>query len=185
MQTEIEAKLKIDSPQEIEHKLLELDAEFLDEQLQIDYYFDNEQDIFRKSDKALRLRRQQTQGREKFFLTYKGPREKGQFKKRQEIDIEMADFSSAQTLLLALGYEKALVFEKKRRTYRLNHCKVALDKLPLLGNFLEIEGPDEQKISDVQKNLKLANLPHIPQSYASLMTEKLRQLGKTQTEVLL
>ena len=185
MQTEIEAKLKIDSLQEIEGKLLKLNAEFLDEQSQIDYYFDNEQSIFRKSDKALRLRRQKSQKCEKFFLTYKGPREKGQFKKRQEIDIEIADFNSAHNLLSALGYEKALVFEKKRRTYRLNQCKVALDQLPLLGTFLEIEGPDKEKISDVQQNLGLANLPHIPESYASLMTEKLLQFGKTQTEVFL
>ncbi len=47
-----------------------------------------------------------------------------------------------------------------------------MDELPLLGSFLEIEGPDDKKIADVQKNLGLANLPHITESYASLVAKK-------------
>ncbi len=40
MHTEIEAKLKVDSLQEIERKLDEVGAEFLEEQLQTDTYCD-------------------------------------------------------------------------------------------------------------------------------------------------
>jgi adenylate cyclase class IV len=78
-----------------------------------------------------------------------------------------------------------LVFEKKRRIWRLGQCEVALDELPLLGNFLEIEGPDDKKIANVQKKLELTNLPHISESYATLMEEKLHQLGKSEREVFL
>ncbi|MHC4459394.1 MAG: class IV adenylate cyclase, partial [Planctomycetota bacterium] len=141
MQTEIEAKLKVESLQEVESRLAELKAEFLAEQSQIDYYFDDAEGILRRSDKAIRLRRQKTQRCEKFFLTYKGAKEKDEFKKRQEIEIEVGDFESARKLLSVLGYEKALVFEKKRRIWQLGGCEVALDELPLLGGFLEIEGP--------------------------------------------
>ena len=73
---------------------------------------------------------------------------------------------------MALEYEKVLVFEKKRRIWRLGDCKIALDELPLLGSFVEIEGPDDKKIADVQKNLGLADLPHITESYASLVAKK-------------
>jgi len=183
MCVEIEAKLKVDSHREIAEKLDELGVEFLEEQSQIDYYFDDASKTLTKTDKCLRLRRLLVGDSEKFFLTYKGAKEKDQFKKRQEIEIEVADFDSAQELLSALGYEKALVFEKNRRIYRLSQCKVALDVLPLLGDFLEIEGPNGEKIADVQENLGLANLPHIAESYASLMESKLRQLGKTEREV--
>jgi adenylate cyclase class IV len=41
MATEIEAKLKVDSLMEIEHKLAELGAAFLAEQLQTDDHFDD------------------------------------------------------------------------------------------------------------------------------------------------
>ncbi len=178
MRAEIEAKLKVDSLEEIKRKLTEVGAEFLEEQLQIDNYFDDANRALTKTDRCLRLRRMLVGENERFFLTYKGAKEKNEFKKRQEIEIEVEDGNSAQKLLLLLGYNKALAFEKKRRIWRFGGCKVALDELPLLGFFLEIEGPDSEKIADVQRSLGLSELPPILESYASLMEEKLRQLGK-------
>ncbi len=183
MCTEIEAKLKVDSHKEIKRKLAELGAGFLEEQLQTDYYFDDVNTTLAKGDKCLRLRRQMVGKSERFFLTYKGAKEKSNFKKRREIEIEVGDADSARKLLSALGYKKVLVFEKKRRIWRLGECIVALDELPLLGDFVEIEGPDGERIADAQRNLGLANLPHIEESYAFLMDEKLRQLGKEERKV--
>jgi hypothetical protein len=60
-----------------------------------------------------------------------------------------------------------------------------LDELPLLGSFVEIEGPDAESIANVQKKLGMSDLPHIVESYACLMQQKLRQLGKEQRQVLL
>jgi adenylate cyclase class IV len=77
------------------------------------------------------------------------------------------------------------VFEKKRRIWQFGGCEVALDELPLLGSFVEIEGRDGEKIADVQRNLGLSNLPVILESYASLMEKKLRQLGRKEKEVFL
>jgi len=217
MCTEIEAKLKVDSLEQVRQKLVELGAEFLQEQLQTDCYFDDANANLTKTDRCLRLRREQLgdgesvcekpvssfrtersgveesvskdpsavlgvtskefqtfhTSSERIFLTYKGAKEKDQFKKRQEIEIEINDFDSAEKLLSALGYAKVLVFEKKRRTWQLGDCVVALDELPLLGDFVEIEGPNDKKIGDVQRNLGLANLPHIVESYASLIEQKL------------
>lgn len=172
MCTEIEAKLKVDSLQEIERKLAELGAEFLAEQLQTDYHFDDANSELTKTDRCLRLRRQMVGSSERFFLTYKGAKEESNFKKRQEIEIEIKDADSVQKLLSALGYEKVLVVEKRRRLWRLGDCEVALDRLPLLGNFVEIEGPDDEKIADAQRSLGLADLPHIAESYASLVAKK-------------
>ena len=172
MCTEIEAKLKVDSLPEIERKLSELGAEFLAEQLQADYYFDDADTTLTKADRCLRLRRQTVDKSETFFMTYKGPKEKSNLKKRQEIEFEISDADSARKLLSALGYEQALIVEKKRRLWRLDDCEVALDQLPLLGDFVEIEGPDEEKIAAVQKSLGLTDLPHITESYASLVAKK-------------
>ncbi len=175
MGTEIEAKLKVDSLQTAAEKLARLGAEFVQEQVQTDYYFDDAKTGLTKTDRCLRLRQQSADNQEKVLLTYKGAKEKDNFKKRQEVEIEVKDLDSTGKLLSALGYEQALVVEKKRRIWRLGSCRVCLDELPLLGSFLEIEGPDAEKIADVQSSLGLANLPHIPESYASLMSEKLRQ----------
>lgn len=185
MATEIEAKLKVDSLQEIKCRLTELSAEFLQEQLQRDYHFDDAKMTLYKTDRCLRLRRQLVNNSERFFLTYKGAKEKSRYKKRQEIEIEITDSDSVQKLLSALGYEKALVIEKRRITWRLDDCVVALDQLPLLGEFVEIEGPDEERIAKVQRNLGLSDLPHIKKSYAALIRTKLSELGREQKEVLL
>jgi len=173
MATEIEAKLKVDSLRAIQAKLTELGAEFLEEQLQTDYHFDDANMTLAQTGGALRLRRQLVSGQERFFLTYKGPKEKSKFKKRQEIEIEVNDADSARKLLLALGYEKVLVVEKKRRLWRLGECEIALDRLPLLGDFVEIEGPNDEKIADTQRNLGLSNLPHIRKTYSALIRQKL------------
>ena len=172
MNTEIEAKLKVDSLREIEHKLAELGAEFLAEQLQTDYHFDDANTTLTKTDRCLRLRKQMVGKNESLFLTYKGAKERSNLKKRQEIEFEIKDADSVRKLLSALGYEQSLVVEKKRRLWKLGDCEVALDRLPLLGDFVEIEGPDEEKIANAQEKLGLSDLSHIAESYASLVAKK-------------
>jgi len=181
MNIEIEAKLKVESLEDVKCKLVELGAEFLEEQLQEDCYFDDENKTLAKGDKCLRLRRESVTGKERFFLTYKGAKEKDQFKKRREIDIEIKDLELTEKLLAALGYIRVLAFEKKRRIWRLGDCVVALDDLPLLGSFVEIEGPEDAKICHAQEDLELTDLPHIPESYASLMDKKLHASEGRQT----
>jgi len=172
MCVEIEVKLKVDSLLEAEQKLAELGAEFLAEQSQMDYFFDDANAALTSTDRCLRLRRQSVDDIERFFLTYKGAKEKSNFKKRQEIEVEIIESDSAQKLLSALGYEKVLVIEKKRRLWRLGECSVALDQLPVLGDFIEIEGPNENAITNVQQDLGLAHIPHIAKSYAQLIREE-------------
>ncbi len=175
MYIEIETKLKVESLEDVKRNLIELGAGFLAEQLQTDYYFDSKDRTLTKSDKCLRLRQEVSGNSEKYFLTYKGAKEKDQFKKRQEIDIEVKDLDATEKLLVVLEYRKVLIVEKRRRIWRLKDCVVALDELPLLGDFVEIEGPEDQKIAEVLEDLGLANLPHIVESYASLMEAKLNQ----------
>jgi adenylate cyclase class 2 len=184
MHIEIEAKLKVDSLPEIARKLKAAGAEFLHQLLQTDMYFDDRKAGLRKSDSALRLRRQFIGRKEQVVITFKGPRQKGRFKQRREIQFEVADADSAEMLLVSLGYKKSLVFQKKRCLWWLNGCEVALDTLPLLGSFVEIEGPNEKKIAAVQKKLRLADLPHISESYAVLMQRRLHLRGKAGKEIL-
>lgn len=175
MYTEIEAKLKVESLKEVEDRLRGLGAEFVGEQLQEDILFDDAAGTMANNDSCLRLRKQVMSGRTKYILAYKGAKEISCFKKRREIEIEVNSGDSAKELLSALGYEKKLTVEKKRSLWRFKGCEVALDQLKLLGDFVEIEGPDEKVINDVQKCLGLENIRHIPKSYASLIAEKIRE----------
>ena len=175
MGVEIEAKLKVDSLGQIEQRLGELDSEFVEEQLHMDHFFDGSGSTLTRTDRGLRLRRQSTDGGERYLLTYKGAKEKGPYKRRQEIEVEVGALDSARELLLELGFEQILVFEKKRRLWHVGGCEVALDHVPLLGSFVEIEGPDDERIAEVQSDLGLGDVPHIRHSYASMMDKKLRE----------
>jgi adenylate cyclase class 2 len=173
MCVEIEAKLKVDSHEEIAARLAELGAKFCREQQQTDYYFDDAARTLTNTDQCLRLRLEKTDQTQQTIITYKGPRAPEQVKKRAEVEVEVADAAAAEKLLSALGYQRVLVVEKSRRIWQLGGCEVALDELPAIGCFVEIEGPDPQKIADIQQRLGLQNLPHIPESYAALAAAKM------------
>jgi len=168
MCVEIEAKLKVDSLAEVKRRLAGLGAEFVAEQLQTDSLLDDADGTLATSDRCLRIRRHTVAGSDRFFLCYKVGREE---------KMEVADADSLLKLFAALGYEEKLVVEKKRCLWRLAGCEVALDELPLLGDFVEIEGPDDERIADVQARLGLAKLPHVAKSYAHLIEEELGRRG--------
>ncbi len=172
---EIEAKLKVNSHRKTLRSLSQCGAKFLAEQIQKDYYFDDAKKTLTKTDKCLRLREQLINKNKTFSLTYKGARQKGKFKKRQEIEINLPDGKSTEKLLSMLGYKKVMVVKKSRQLWRFGGCEIALDRPLLLGRFVEIEGRNEKTIAAVQKKLGLAGLQHIPESYATLMAEKLHQ----------
>jgi adenylate cyclase, class 2 len=183
MYIEIEAKLKVDSFKSIEKRLKALDAEFLRERLHTDAYFDDAKLSLRKSDSGLRLRHQLIGKKDQVVITFKGPRREGRFKQRQEIQFEVSDAQLAEMFLGAIGYKKTIVYQKKRMVWHYGDCEVALDELPLLGKFVEIEGPGEKKIAAVQKKLGLEDLPHIHQSYAVMMAKQLRRRGRKNNRV--
>jgi len=172
MATEIEAKLKVDSFDDIERRLTELGAEFVGDYFQKDYYLDDSDRSLTNGDICLRLRCETTCGRERAALTYKGAKEKSDFKKRREIEIDISDSDALTELLSALGYASVTVVEKKRQLWRVGRCEVALDRLPQLGSFVEVEGPNSKSIAEVQRTLGLGHLLHIAESYACLIEQK-------------
>ncbi len=184
MGIEIEAKLKVESLVEVAARVSELGGKCRQKILQKDCYLDDAAESMMSKDRCLRLRRQSTGSIKETVLTYKGPKEKTRLKKRQEINLVVEDADSAEKLAAALGYEKALSFEKKREIWQLDDCQVCLDELPLLGRFVEIEGPDEEKITRLQEKLGLGDVLHIPKSYATLMREELDRKGIGRREIL-
>jgi adenylate cyclase class 2 len=185
MHEEIEAKLKVGSLDAVERELGACGATLLGATVQTDAYFDTVARDFTRGDKALRLRRERSGQQERLILAYKGPKQADDYKKRVEVELEMSDGAAAEALLVALGYDKALAFNKRRRRWRLCECEVALDELPLLGTFVEIEGPDSRTILHVQEILGLSHVPHTRESYASLIDRELTRLGRDRREVYL
>jgi adenylate cyclase class 2 len=185
MHAEIEAKLKVDSLPDVERRLTESDAVLVGAAMQADVYFDTATRALTQADECLRLRSERIGERERLILAYKGAKEPDDYKKRAEVEVEVNDAEAVEALLNGLGYQKALAFDKRRRLWRWQGCEVALDELPLLGAFVEIEGPDSQTIAGVQARLGLSAVPHVVDSYATLIDRELSRLGWDRREVYL
>jgi len=170
--SEIEAKLKVQSHEQIRERLNELGALFIDEQYQSDFYFDKPDGTLTKTDRCLRIRHSQSGRTKKIILTYKGRKQKDDFKKRTQFETKLGDSEPIEKIFNEIGYSKKLLVEKKRQSWLLNKCEVALDQVPGLGKFVEIEGPDSQKIHSVKKRLGLEKLKNITESYAFLLQKK-------------
>ena len=185
MYVEIEAKLKVPSLEPVEQRLAERGVAVSGPSVQTDAYFDTDDRTLTRTDQCIRLRRQARAGQERAVLTYKGAKQTHDFKKREEVNIEIQDAAAMERVLESLGYHKVLAFNKHRRTSYVNECEVALDELPLLGAFVEIEGPDSAHIAEVQQELGLADVPNVMESYASMIQTELSRRGQSQHEVYL
>lgn len=185
MHAEIEAKLKVDSLAAVEHRLGECGASFTRESIQVDFYFDTADGALTRADQCLRLRSEKTGERERLVLAYKGAKEPDDYKKRREIEVQVNDAAAAELLLQELGYQRALAFDKRRRAWSLCGCEVALDELPLLGTFVEIEGPDSGTIARVQETLGLSAVRPTIDSYATLIAAELTRQGRGRRAVYL
>src|SRR5215210_4893753 len=113
--------------------------------------------------RVLRLRRKG--GRALF--TYKERDRSGSAVKRQrEEETEVADADALAAILEALGYRPAVVYEKRRETWRLAAVEVVIDELPF-GLFAEIEGA-AGAILEAERALGLTDLPAEPHTYPDL-----------------
>jgi len=118
--------------------------------------------------RVLRLRR--VEGR--VILTYKERETSSAALKRQrEDETEVTDGDALASILEALGYKAALVYEKRRATWQVGEAEVVIDELPF-GLFVEIEG-EEPAIVDAERLLNLVAVEVVHESYPELT----RQLG--------
>ncbi|HEY1684772.1 MAG TPA: class IV adenylate cyclase [Tepidisphaeraceae bacterium] len=168
---EIEAKLRIADFSPLRAQLEKLGAVRLGQRDETNIFFDTPDRRLLAADKGLRLRHQRdlaTQ-HDQFILTFKGPNLPGPLKQREERELTIESATSAIALLKSLGYEPIFQFQKRREIWQLNDCEIALDELPDLGKFVEIEGPSENAIQSLLQQLSLQNEPLIRESYVALL----------------
>lgn len=122
---------------------------------------------------ALRLRR----AGDRSLLTYKRRFDStSAVKHHLEEETVLEDAEAMGRILTELGYKPALVYEKRRATWRVRETEVVLDELPF-GLFLEIEG-DEQAIKEVESLLGLADAEVELSTYPELTRRYGEQRGE-------
>ncbi len=176
MATEIEAKMKAPDLAAVRGKLQAAGARRIGKELETNCFFDTPDHSLQSADKGLRIRVAVDEtGKSRCTVTMKGPLQKGQFKTRQETEFSADDAEAVRKMLENLGYQLTLSFEKRRETWSLGPCQTALDEMPYLGTYVEIEGPSEREVSVARNALGLADLPLISSGYISLLARYLQQ----------
>lgn len=182
MPLEIEAKIRLDNHDAVRCRLGELGARRIGRVRERNTILDDAAGTLRRRGAGLRVRhltildgafRSST-------LTYKGPRQPSEVKAREELSIDIDDADRAIRILEAIGFGPILIFEKIRESWKLDPCVVELDSLPLLGSFVEIEGPDVAGVERVRADLGLGSKPHIAHSYVHLLLTLQKSTGHQQ-----
>ncbi|MDQ6652017.1 MAG: class IV adenylate cyclase [Acidobacteriota bacterium] len=163
MSIEIEKKYRLTKKQqeEVLQRLPGIGAKLAGEDFEVNtIYIGETVDVGRA---VLRLRRIGHRG----ILTYKERFPTSSAIKYQREDETGVDDPDAMELILdALGFTPALVYEKRRETWRLGKTEIVIDELPF-GLFMEIEGA-ENDIQDVESKLSLKRLRTETATYPQL-----------------
>ncbi|MEE9294894.1 MAG: class IV adenylate cyclase [Phycisphaerae bacterium] len=178
---EIEAKIQVDDLDLVRQRLKESGAGFIGCYAQSNHILDRPDGSLRKQGCGLRVRTVKTiQGREApATLTFKGPAQESSVKRREEIQLDITDADKLLQVLEAIGFETVLTYAKRRESWSLERCRVELDEVPLLGTFVEIEGPSERDIHSVRQRVELADETHIERSYVGMLWDRCRELGRS------
>jgi adenylate cyclase class 2 len=124
---------------------------------------------------VLRLRRVG----ERAILTYKERYPStSSIKRQREDETQIENAEAMADILGALGFNPALVYEKRRETWRVGSVEVVVDELPF-GFFMEIEG-EEEAIIKAEELLCLEDVEAVMDSYPQLT----RAYGKRSREMI-
>lgn len=176
MNLEIEVKMRLTDTSSLLDRLGHLAGEPVAEMLEADVFLDTADKSLRAADCGLRVRSEShliNDIPDRSRITYKGPREAGPIKRREELELGVASADTAVLLLERLGYHVQIRFEKRRRRYHLDDCYVEIDQLPHLGHFIEIEGPSDDAVMAAREKLGLAEEPLLHQPYVAMLEDYL------------
>ncbi len=179
MGVEIEAKMRVADLAEIRARLGAAGASPIGVVIETNRFFEAADRRLGAGDQGLRLRTNtNTETREaEHVVTFKGPRQPGPFKTREELEFSVGDVDACAAVFARLGYPLELMFEKRRESWALDNCRIELDELPHFGTFVEIEGKNETSVQAVRVKLGLENEPSLQQGYASMVAKHLAATG--------
>ncbi len=178
---EIEAKIRVDDLAVVRQRLKELEADYVGRYIESNHLCDRHDGFLRHHGSGLRVRLVAVlQGRQAApTLTFKGPLQDSAIKRREEIEVEVSDADDTLALLAGLGFETVMSYRKTRERWTLGDCSVELDEVPLLGTFVEIEGPSEAAVADIQERVGLGSGAHVRKGYPGMLRDACTKDGRS------
>lgn len=174
MAKEIEAKIKVADLEAVRTRLLQLGAVDEGVSFERNWVLDNETNSLRSGGVLLRVR---SHGDVGGILTVKRKAEGGAFKTREEVESMVDSTDDLLQQLEMVGFTIRWIYEKRRRTMVWHDCVLALDELPEIGSYIEIEGSPKH-IREVIAQLGLSPDDHIDDNYLGLWQKHLDSRGE-------
>jgi len=167
---EVEMKLRAEHDR-VRERLTAMDADHIGGVTQADTYYDAPDRDFAATDEAFRVRREtdhgedgggtdrsddadtavDAEGEERVLVTYKGPLVDDTSKTREEAETRVADGTELRAILAGLGYEPAATVHKERDRYEAGGCRVTLDRVDGVGEFVEVEHHGPVSETDIER----------------------------------
>jgi predicted adenylyl cyclase CyaB len=163
MAIETEKKYRLTQEQFVETltALNELNAEFIREDFEVNELYGG--GILEAEKALLRVRKIN----DRTILTYKKSiRNLNGIKHHTEFETEVCDAEAIENIIRSLGFTMGMVYEKRRKTFRLQNAEVVLDELPF-GLFVEIEGKITE-IALVEMLLEMENFEVEQRTYPKI-----------------
>jgi adenylate cyclase class 2 len=173
---EVEIRANIKDIDSVRKRVLELGANHINTENQIDKIFGRAEDL----DEEHKI----IEGHFSARIRQKGDKKFVQFKeiKRDGIGLELSlpidSIQDGVKFLEKLDYTEAFTVSKTRELYKLDNSEICLDKVAELGNFIEIESgsddDDKERLIQECKNLLSKIDPDAnvePKKYGDLMQE--------------
>ena len=160
---EVEKKFRLTKRQRdaVLKRLPEIGAKLEGEEFEENTLYSGE--VLQSRSAVLRLRRVSGKSTLTFKKRLPGP---SAIKKQREEETQIADPEAMEAILEALGFTPALIYEKRRQTWRLGKAEIVIDVLPF-GLFMEIEGR-ARDIKAVERKLDMPGLRAEQATYPQL-----------------
>jgi adenylate cyclase class 2 len=142
---------------------------------QRDEYFDTQEENLKEQDFTVRLRF--VNGNLKVAL--KGPRIylPGNVYQRIELEFSATNEGELREQLVRQGLTATAILEKQRWVFSSEHAETAIDRLPFIGSFIEVEGDTPSAIETVLASLQLSSKNAVRENYSELLEAKFKEIG--------
>jgi predicted adenylyl cyclase CyaB len=166
---EIEIKLIVKETKPVTEKLRRLGFRVtVGRHLEKNFLLDNAAGNLEKQGKLLRVRHTpSTQN-----LTYKGPiATNSKLKHREEVECRIEDAQILLRILKEVGFSVRTEYSKYRTVFGKDSFNISMDETEA-GNYLEVEGPSDEEITDLVRKLGYSEKDFVRQTYAELIGER-------------
>jgi predicted adenylyl cyclase CyaB len=166
---EIEIKFVVKNTKVVTDKLRKLGFRIaVARHLEKNYLFDDSRGSLQAAGKLLRVR--DTASRD--TVTYKGPiLASSKLKHREEIECRVESADIMIRILEEAGFKVRTEYSKYRTVFEKENFSISLDETEA-GNYLEVEGPSDQEITNLATKLGYSEKDFVRRTYAELIRDR-------------